>query len=45
MSQRVKELIERFEAFNNEIIGFVENCSDDKWRTAIHRKHYYSIRQ
>jgi hypothetical protein len=32
MSQRVKELTERFEAFNNEIIGFVENCSDDKWR-------------
>ena len=32
MSQRVKELTERFRAFNNEVIGFVENCSDDKWR-------------
>jgi hypothetical protein len=32
MSQRVKELTERFKAFNNEVIGFVENCSDDKWR-------------
>lgn len=32
MSQRTKELVERFTAFNNELIAFVDNCSDEDWR-------------
>lgn len=32
MSQRAKELAERFRVFNNEVISFVENCSDRDWR-------------
>ena len=32
MSQRTKELVERFTAFNNDFIAFVENCSDEEWR-------------
>lgn len=32
MSQRAKELSERFRGFNNEIIAFVENCSDENWK-------------
>ncbi len=31
MSQRAKELSERFTSFNNEVIGFVEKCSDENW--------------
>jgi hypothetical protein len=32
MSKRANDLAERFKAFNNELIGFVENCSDENWR-------------
>ena len=32
MSQRAKEFAERFRAFNQEVVEFVENCSDDNWR-------------
>ena len=32
MSQRAKDLANRFTAFNNEMISFVENCSDDDWQ-------------
>jgi hypothetical protein len=32
MSQRTKELVERFTAFNQELIAFVDNCSDENWR-------------
>ena len=32
MSQRTKELAEKFITFNNEMIVFVENCSDEDWR-------------
>ncbi len=32
MSQRAKELSERFMSFNTEVIAFVENCSDENWR-------------
>ena len=32
MSQRAKELAERFITLNNEMIVFVENCSDEDWR-------------
>ena len=31
MSQRAKKLSERFKGFNNEVIAFVENCSDENW--------------
>jgi hypothetical protein len=32
MSKRATDLAGRFKAFNNELIGFVENCSDENWR-------------
>ncbi len=32
MSQRTKELVERFTAFNNDFIAFVENCTDEDWQ-------------
>ncbi|UCG12341.1 MAG: hypothetical protein JSU72_17880, partial [Deltaproteobacteria bacterium] len=32
MSQRARELAEQFTAFNNEVIAFVENCSNGDWR-------------
>jgi len=32
MSKRAIDLAARFKAFNNELIGFVENCSDENWR-------------
>ena len=32
MSKRAVDLAERFKAFNNDLIGFVENCSDGIWR-------------
>ena len=31
MSQRAKKLSERFMKFNNEVIAFVEKCSDESW--------------
>ena len=31
MRQRAKELSERFMRFNNEVIAFVEKCSDENW--------------
>ena len=31
MGQRAKELSERFMSFNNEVISFVEMCSDENW--------------
>ena len=31
MRQRAKELSERFLKFNNEVIAFVEKCSDENW--------------
>ena len=32
MSQRATELAERFKEFNDEVVSFVENCSDGDWR-------------
>lgn len=32
MSQRTKELVERFTAFSNDFIAFVENCTDEDWQ-------------
>ena len=32
MSKRAIDLAERFKAFNDELIGFVENCTDEDWR-------------
>ena len=31
MSDRAKELVKSFETFNNNLIAFVENCSDEDW--------------
>ena len=32
MSQRAKELAERFTALNDEMILFIEKCSDEDWK-------------
>ena len=32
MNQRAKDLAERLTTFNNDMISFVENCSDDVWQ-------------
>ena len=32
MSQRAKDLAQRLKAFNDEVISFVKNCSDEDWR-------------
>jgi hypothetical protein len=32
VSQRARELVDRFVVFNNEMITFVENCSEENWR-------------
>jgi hypothetical protein len=32
MSKRAIDLAERFKVFNNELIAFVKNCSDENWR-------------
>jgi uncharacterized damage-inducible protein DinB len=32
MTERARDLAERLRLFNNEIITFVENCSDDDWK-------------
>ena len=32
MSQRTKELMERFTAFSSDFIAFVENCTDEDWQ-------------
>jgi len=31
MSQSAEELSKSFVRFNNEVIAFVENCSDENW--------------
>ena len=32
MSQRVQDLVERFKAFNDELIRFVETCTKAQWK-------------
>ena len=32
MSKRAVDLAERFQVFNKELIGFVENCTEENWR-------------
>jgi hypothetical protein len=32
MSERAKELAQRFMTFNNEVVAFVENCSEENWQ-------------
>jgi hypothetical protein len=32
MSQRATELAQRFLSFNNNMIAFVENCSEENWK-------------
>lgn len=31
MSERAEQLASKFEALNNDLITFVEGCSDDQW--------------
>ena len=40
MSKRAIDLAERFKAFNDELIGFVENCSDENWRKVCTGEHW-----
>ena len=40
MSQRTKELVERFTAFNNDFIAFVENCTDEDWQKVCEREQW-----
>ena len=40
MSKRATDLAESFKAFNNEMIGFVENCSDENWRKVCTGEHW-----
>jgi len=35
MSQKAKELAERFNGLNNELISFVEKCSDEDWKKVV----------
>ena len=35
MSQKAKELLERFNTLNNELISFVEKCSDEDWEKVV----------
>ena len=35
MNQRAKNLAERLRAFTDEVIGFVEGCSDESWRRVL----------
>jgi len=39
MSERSIDLVERFKAFNNELIGFVENCPEENWRKVCLGEH------
>lgn len=32
MNQQAKKLAERLSAFNNDLIAFVDNCSEEDWR-------------
>jgi hypothetical protein len=32
MSERAKQLADRLRSFNNEVIAFVENCTEEDWR-------------
>ena len=35
MSQKAKKLAERLRAFTDDVIGFVEGCSDENWRKVL----------
>jgi len=35
MSQKAKNLAERLRAFTDDVIGFVEGCSDENWRKVL----------
>jgi len=35
MSQKAKELLERFNAINNELISLVEKCPDEDWKKVV----------
>jgi len=40
MNQRAKDLADRFTTFNNEMISFVENCSDEDWQKVTSGEHW-----
>jgi hypothetical protein len=40
MSQRAKELSKGFMGFNNEVIAFVEKCSDENWEKVCSREKW-----
>ena len=40
MSQRAKDLAERFTDFNSDIIALVENCADNNWATICSGEHW-----
>jgi hypothetical protein len=35
MSQKAKKLAERLRAFTDDVIGFIEGCSDENWRKVL----------
>jgi len=35
MSQKAKELVERFNGVSNELISLVEKCSDEDWKKVV----------
>jgi len=40
MSKRATDLAGRVKAFNSEVIGFVENCSDGNWQKVCPGEHW-----
>jgi hypothetical protein len=43
MSQRAKNLAERMRSFNEEVIGFVEGCSDKNWRKVLATEEAWTV--
>lgn len=40
MSQRAKDLAERFADFNSDVITFIESCFDNNWATICPGEHW-----
>jgi hypothetical protein len=43
MSQRAKNLAKRLRAFSEEVIGFVEGCSDKNWRKVLATEEEWTV--
>jgi hypothetical protein len=43
MSQRVKNLAERLRAFTDDVIGFVERCSDKNWCKVLATEEEWTV--